>query len=111
MPLKRDREGYLLIDNRESPGVSPELVHQAGKAGETPIVTAGQLFESATITCAHCNAVVILNPHRTRPRNYCAKCDHYVCDKPSCALECRPFKKVLDELYEQAVRAAEQKGE
>lgn len=104
MPKPR-REGYLLIDNRDSPGVSADLLHQAGKLGLAPVVPSGATFESATVTCAHCNAVVILNPNRTRPRGYCAKCDAYVCDTPACGLECRPFKKLLDELQEQASRS------
>ena len=98
MPKPR-REGYLLIDNRESPGVSAELVHQSGKAA--PVVGRNQTFESATVTCCHCNAVVILNPDRTRPRAYCAKCDQYHCDSPACGLECRPFQRLIDELEEQ----------
>ena len=95
---KRKSEGYLLIDNRYSPGVSEELIRSTGK--DAPIVAPGQTFESATVTCAHCNRIVILNPDRTRPRGYCAKCDHYVCDNPGCALECIPFAKILDTLYD-----------
>ena len=100
MSSKRKHEGYLLIDNRYSPGVSEEFIRSTGK--DAPIVAPGQTFESATITCSHCNRIVILNPNRTRPRGYCAKCNHYVCDTPACALECVPFKKVIDQLYDQA---------
>ena len=96
MRSKRSQEGYLLIDHRESPGVSADLVHRSGK--DAPVVGKNATFESATITCSHCQAVVILNPLRTRPRNYCAKCDHYVCDRPACLTECLPLKKVLDDL-------------
>lgn len=77
-------EGYLLIDNRDAPG--------------SPGVPAGAVFESATITCLHCNGVVVLNPNRKRPRGYCAKCGGYVCDTPACGLECRPFQKLIDQL-------------
>lgn len=80
---KRNLEGYLLIDHRASPG--------------TPQVPEGRILEAPTITCSHCNAVVILNPMRTRPRNYCAKCDHYVCDKAGCIVGCNPFMKQVDE--------------
>jgi hypothetical protein len=86
MSSLRSREGYLLVDNR--------------CAGDG-------LFESATVTCAHCHAVVVLNPQRTRPRHYCASCDHYVCDTPACALECRNFNKHLDRVQDAAF-AAEQ---
>ena len=99
--LKR-HEGYLLIDNRYGPGVSEEFIKASGK--EAPVVPEGTCYESATITCAHCNTVVILNPHRTRARNYCRRCDRYICDNPGCLQECHPFDKLIDTLQEQAVK-------
>lgn len=101
MPIPR-REGYLLIDNLYSPGVTADLVHASGK--DAPIVGPDEKFESATVTCLHCGVVVILNPDRKRPRGYCAKCDGYVCDKASCGVECRPFAKLIDELQEKYSR-------
>ena len=93
MPLsKRSREGYLLIDHRNSPGFS-EI--DAARAG-VPFVGSG-VFESATITCAHCHVVVVLNPLRTRERGYCRRCDHYVCDKPGCNVDCTPLRSMMDE--------------
>lgn len=88
---KRSHEGWLLIDHRASPGV--------------PGLPEGSAWESATITCAHCQKVVVLNPQRTRERGYCRKCDHYVCDRPECNADCRNFNKHLDQLQEQAFRA------
>ena len=102
MSFKRRLEGYLLIDNRNSPGVSAEFIHQSGV--DAPIVPAGTLFESATITCSHCQAIVVLNPNRTRERGYCAKCDHYVCDSPACNRECVPFQRILEDAYNLASR-------
>lgn len=99
---KRRNEGYLLIDHRHSPGVSEELIRNSGL--DVPIVGAGQTFESATITCSHCQAMVVLNPLRTRLRNYCAKCDHYICDNPGCNAECLPMRKVMDDLQEMAFK-------
>lgn len=99
----KPREGYLLIDHRNSPGVSPECVRASGLP--TVAVGAGQALESATISCAHCNTIVILNPDRTRPRGYCRKCDAYVCDNPACNAECKPHLKTLERLQEQAFRA------
>lgn len=98
MSSLRLHEGYLLIDNRFGPGVSAEFVRASGKS--VPIVPEGALYESATITCSHCHAVVILNPDRSRPRNYCAKCDHYVCDNPICLIKCNPLNRVLDIMQE-----------
>lgn len=97
MSFKRSREGYLLIDNRNNAGVDADFVHRSGL--DAQVVGAGQTYESPTITCAHCNGVVVLNPDRKRPRNYCAKCNDYVCDTPACALECTPFQRTLEDLY------------
>lgn len=99
---KQRHEGYLIIDHRDSPGVPSQLTHSLDKF--FPDVRQGMTFESATVTCCHCNAVVILNPDRTRPRGYCAKCDQYVCDKPGCSLECTNFSRVLDTLQEHAFK-------
>ena len=90
MKTKKSLEGYLLIDHTMSPG--------------TPAVPEGTIFEMATMQCCHCQAEVIPNPLRQRPRNYCAKCDRYVCDTPACIAECNNFDKVLDLLQEQAFR-------
>jgi predicted RNA-binding Zn-ribbon protein involved in translation (DUF1610 family) len=76
-------EGYIMVDHRASPGVSDEQARAwgrpAGALGE------GKLFETATMHCSHCGAVVIMNPGRTRDREWCTICDKYVCDQ--CGLE------------------------
>ena len=83
----RRHEGYLLNDQRAS---------------------GGALVESATITCSHCHAIVVLNPDRSRARHHCAHCDHYLCD--GCALiqrvaggACRTLNQRLDTLQNAAV--------
>lgn len=97
----KDYAGYLLIDHRNSPGVTPGSLPLPTQSAETaPIVPAGQVFESGTKICAHCQACVILNPQRTRERGYCAKCDDYICDNPICRAECRPFAKALDQAHD-----------
>lgn len=100
MPSKRAHEGYLLVDNRNAAGVSAEQAAALGK----PVAGAGVngLFESATITCAHCHVVVVLNPLRTRERGYCHRCDHYVCDSPACNAGCNPMTRILDLAQERA---------
>lgn len=102
MPGKRAREGYLLIDHRNSPGVPAEMMVALGL---DPGAGRGT-WESPTVSCCHCNTVVILNPLRTRARGYCPKCDGYVCDSPGCSAECRPFEKTLDDLQAQIERGA-----
>lgn len=100
MRSQRSREGFLTIDHTASPGVSADVLRAAGIEG--PAVPGGTLFESATASCSHCTVAVILNPDRSRPRNYCARCDHYICDL--CAAHyhqskiCRPFVQVADEV-------------
>ena len=59
--------GYLLIDNRAS---------------------GGKMQEMATMTCAHCQLVVVLNAARKRARGYCAKCHAYICDNRVCSTYC-----------------------
>jgi len=90
MSSLRRHEGYLLIDHTDSPG--------------TKSVPKGVKHEAATITCSHCNRVFQINRLRTRPRHYCAKCDHYVCDNPGCVVGCHPYKKLMDEVQEQGAR-------
>lgn len=52
--------------------------------------------EMHTLTCCHCNRVVILNPHRVRERHWCFKCDHYVCDAQYCIESCNPFQQTIE---------------
>lgn len=72
---KRKFEGLLVIDHRESPGLTPEQVQ-----GRGPAVGKGQLLETPTYNCVHCQRVVVMNPLRTRARIFCQKCDDYICD-------------------------------
>ena len=83
---KRSHEGYLLSDLRHS---------------------GGALLESATITCSHCHRQLLVNPARTRAREWCPKCDHYLCDR--CGLirkldggACEPLKAKMDRLQNEA---------
>jgi len=80
---KRSHEGELFIDHRASPGFTDE---QAIKLGYIPsALSEGKVFEAPTMGCNHCGTVVIMNPKRTRDREYCSNCDMYICD--NCALE------------------------
>lgn len=68
--------------------------------GSVLVVPGGTLFEADAFTCCHCSAIVVKNPARVRPRGYCAKCDHVVCDNPICNTECNPVAKLLDQARE-----------
>ena len=107
---KREREGYVSIDHRNSPGISVEEAAVASAAAGIQIdpVPGGTHFQSPTFHCAHCPRQVIMRPERTRARNYCSKCDWHICD--DCALlrkvsgiACRPYQKYLDNWYTRAV--------
>ncbi len=61
-------------------------------------VPGNTLAELDTWTCAHCNAIVLKNPDRTKPREVCRKCMKVVCDNH--ALWCEPFEKLADALLD-----------
>lgn len=99
---KRSHEGYLLIENRFAPGISAEEAAKTGKE----VIGAGLRgrFEAGVLTCSHCQRQVIVNPLRTRDRNWCPKCDHYICDSPGCLVGCNPYKARLDRAQAKQVR-------
>jgi hypothetical protein len=107
MASKRDTEGYLCIDNRVNEGLPDMLVMRAG----LPPGAGRGLFESATICCSHCQAIVVLNPNRSRERAYCRKCDAYLCDGCGILLartfECKTFNQVVDEMLESVAKNPE----
>lgn len=111
MKSLRRHEGYLLIDHRNSPGVSDELAATVG----IPMRPGGGrgLFEAPTVTCSHCQVIVIVNPLRNRERAYCSKCDHYICDKCGVVYaqtrQCITFKEIVETVQERAV-LAQQRG-
>lgn len=94
MPFsQRELEGYVRIDHRDSPGL-PGMPFRGG----------GLLFEAPTLTCSHCQAIVVVNPDRARDRAHCYSCDHYICD--ACdglrvgGGACRPMKQIIDEFID-----------
>ncbi len=104
---KRSIEGYLLIDHRAGAGVDSGLAQSVGP--EAIAVRPGGVFESATITCSHCQRQVVLNPDRTRERGYCPKCDRYVCDgcealRVMSGGACKTFKQIMDEVQNAALK-------
>jgi len=98
--------GYLVIDHRDSPGITPADVAHVPVAG--PIVGAGETFEADALTCSHCERGIVLNPARVRERGYCAKCDHYVCDACNAIRvktgACVPLRQTIDVLQTQATK-------
>ena len=98
---KRSQEGYVLIDHRNSPGISHEFVRANNL--DVPAVGAGQVFESAISVCHACGGDIILNPNRSRPREWCMEHDAYMCDR--CALtrrltgSCVPLQKRMWDIF------------
>jgi hypothetical protein len=75
---QRRHEGWLLIDHSASPGIPADVALRLGlnprEVGE------GKIMERATIPCKHCGGHVVKNPQRRRPRPFCRRCDHFICD-------------------------------
>jgi hypothetical protein len=107
MRTKRSQEAYLLISHQNSPGITPEFMRANNLPG--PAVGAGEVFESAMVVCAHCHNDVVLNPDRSRDREWCRKCDAYICD--DCGLvmkasgEHKSAQQKISEIFEQTQRA------
>jgi len=99
----RPSEGRILVDHQASPGITAEELFRVG-LDPTMAVPEGKILEAKTKTCAHCNTVVILNHDRVRPRGFCRKCNQFICDNPTCHVECTPVDKSLDHFQEQAFR-------
>jgi hypothetical protein len=106
MTTQRSREGFVMLDHRHSPGVPDAIVIAAG----LPAGAGHGLFKSATYKCNHCQAIVVLNPKRTRERAFCTGCNSPICDgcgvRRAAGLTCKPYKQVMDEIQERAVRSA-----
>lgn len=107
----KDGGGFLEIDHRDSPGVTPaDVAHVPGAL----VVGPGEHFETDVYQCSHCQRTVVLTAPRERMplRGYCPKCDHYICN--SCEQirvatgHCVPFKAVLDRAADLAEKFAGQ---
>lgn len=75
----KDPKGYLTIE----------------QTIEAPDIVRG-IKEFETMTCCHCNRVVVKNPMRVRERGHCFRCNRYVCDHPGCNAGCTPVEQSLD---------------
>jgi hypothetical protein len=63
------REGYLLVDHRNSPGVPEKGIDK------------NTVHEFKTLTCGHCQTIVILNPDRVRDRPWCFSCNDQIAEQ------------------------------
>ena len=102
---KRSKEGYLMIDNRAAYMPVPEdMLRQSN----LPVQAGKGLYEAPTYTCSHCQYVVIMNPLRTRDREYCRGCDSYICDGCGALKKqgapCKTYAQIVDEQLNAAPR-------
>lgn len=101
MRSKRDQTGEIVIDHRDSPGLTPEFMRDNNLSG--PVVGAGETFKAGVKNCSHCGSDVVLRPERVRPREWCWQCDAYICD--GCGLRRKlgvphvPLAAALDQIY------------
>lgn len=98
-------EGEYTIDNRGTDGLSEEVVIAVG----LPAKAAKGLYEEACYTCSHCEKIVVKNRERTRPRGFCKKCNHVICDGCEAQYvasghECKPYKAMVEEYLESVER-------
>lgn len=106
MKTKRNHEGYLCVDHRESPGLTEAQMKWAYP--EAPAGSGRALMEAPVLSCTHCTKALMVNPLRTRDRAWCRACDAYICD--DCKLhmvvsgEHRPMAKICDEVQERFAR-------
>lgn len=106
MKTKRNAEGYLLLDHSMGPGLTDDQMRRMDP--DAPLGAGRSAYEAPVQNCSHCQKQTMLNPLRTRERCYCRKCDAYICDE--CGIvaklhgECRPFRKIMDQAQERAVR-------
>lgn len=90
-------DGYLLLDHSNAMPVPEAQLVAAG----LPETAGRGVFECATLYCPHCGSHSLKNPERVRPREYCKRCNHYVCDHcHSAAQEPTYTHRTFEELTE-----------
>jgi hypothetical protein len=103
MRSKRDQTGEILIDHTFSPGITEDWANEVGLPDFVPVVGPGKRFETGVKACGHCGADVILNPQRTREREWCMGCDRYICDacgyQKKLGRSCKTLQQTLEELF------------
>ena len=53
-------------------------------------------IEYGLMTCNHCQVLVVLNPERTRAREWCWTCDMYICDACHLFAVCIPAERRVE---------------
>ncbi len=58
----------------------------------------GPPIESDTITCCHCNRIVILNIQAQELGGFCTRCMDHICGPCADRGLCEPFERKLEEM-------------
>ncbi len=107
MRSKQSNQGELIIDHRNSPGIDPAWAAANGVTG--PVVAGGKTYETGIKNCGHCGGHVIMHPQRTREREWCGRCDAYICDgcgfRKKQGASCQPLRATLDDLFNATQRS------
>jgi len=98
----RPQGGELYIDNRNNPGFDDATAVAAG----LPVGAGRGVFESATFTCKHCQAVVVYNP-RNDQHQRCRGCGNgLLCNGCGAVFaqtrECKSFERQIAEILAKA---------
>jgi hypothetical protein len=76
----------------------------AGPRGYLTIVEPGKkTVERDTITCGHCNSIVIVKPGQDPATmgGFCLRCMKHTCNKQACNANCTPFMKKIEKAEQQ----------
>lgn len=110
MKTLNSHTGTIIIDHTNSPGISLDEVPLRLR-NTVSIAKEGEIFERDTKVCTHCERGIILEPLRTRQREKCPYCYHYICDECHKMLkitgQCIPFKKIVDEAANKIAKGSE----
>lgn len=102
----QDREGYMLIDQRDAPRLPDDVLRSCGLGD---IDMRAKVVELPTFWCPHCTAHVVQNPKRntvSMPRHFCRKCGRLICDGCHAIMVMTGVHKTFAELADDALEAA-----
>lgn len=106
MKTQRGKAGWLMLDHRESPGLSEAEIRRKGMGLKEG---AGRgLHETNVLHCAHCTKGMVVHPLFMIDLPFCALCDAHICDQCKTAQVVSgrhlPFSKVADLFQEAALK-------
>ena len=58
----------------------------------------GNSQERETVSCAHCQYIMTIQPGSGTKRGYCFRCNAVICGKQACMEKCVPFEKAIEDM-------------